>query len=200
MRTGSDTEILFRQASSVWYLANMDRYDTSLAIDPVSGWTTLLVKEQTERENTFNGNLPSFEDLAAMHDVDDSMYSKDFASMLANYSGTICKNMHAPAFSCVVLPCLLCLLSVSDYCVCACVFFCVCDYCVCACLCVCVCAYVCVFLCVLCFLFLSCLFCLVLSFVFFCCLVMSCVMLCCCVVSSSKFVILFFLPCQPIAN
>ena len=50
----------------------------------------VLVKRQTQSEDNFNGLLPSFEELAAMHDVDDAMYADEFMDYAAAFTGTIC--------------------------------------------------------------------------------------------------------------
>ena len=76
-RTGSDTEILFRQISSVWYMANLDLYNCVLLITMGSDGklnTTALVERQTHSQDVFNGFLPSFEELAT-----------DFSTDYANY-------------------------------------------------------------------------------------------------------------------
>ena len=87
-RTGSDSEILFRQASNVWYMADLDRPDSTLLIDPVSGNSTVLVNRQSTSEDTFNGKLPAFAELAAMHQVDSGAYTSELGSIIrAQYPG-----------------------------------------------------------------------------------------------------------------
>lgn len=87
-RTGSDTEILFRQISSVWYMANLDLYNCILFITVGAGGhlnTTALVERQTHSQDIFNGFLPSFEELAAGFSTDYAGYVDELDILLQQY-------------------------------------------------------------------------------------------------------------------
>jgi Xaa-Pro dipeptidase len=87
-RGGSDTEILFRQISSVWFLANLDLYNCVLMIlvNPDGGLnTTALVERQTHSQDIFNGFLPPMEELAAGFAVDYAAYVDELPALLDTF-------------------------------------------------------------------------------------------------------------------
>ena len=87
-RTGSDTEILFRQISSVWYMANLDLYNCVLFITVGANGhlnTTALVERQTRSQDIFNGFLPPMEELATGFSTDYAGYVDELDVMLQQY-------------------------------------------------------------------------------------------------------------------
>ena len=87
-RTGSDTEVLFRQISSVWYMANLDLYNCILMIRVLSDGhlnTSALVERQTRSQDIFNGVLPPFEELAETFSVDHAAYVDQLTFLLDEF-------------------------------------------------------------------------------------------------------------------
>lgn len=87
-RSGSDTEILFRQISSVWYMANLDLYNCILFITVGADGhlnTTALVERQTRSQDIFNGFLPPFEVLASDFSTDFAGYVDELDVMLQGF-------------------------------------------------------------------------------------------------------------------
>mmetsp|Transcript_4794 Transcript_4794/g.7294 ORF Transcript_4794/g.7294 Transcript_4794/m.7294 type:complete len:538 (-) Transcript_4794:151-1764(-) len=87
-REGSDTEILFRQISSIWYMANLDMYNCVLMItvgDNNALNATALVERQTRSQDIFNGFLPPMEELAEGFAVDYAAYVDELPSLLDAY-------------------------------------------------------------------------------------------------------------------
>lgn len=96
-REGSDTEILFRQISSVWYMANLDLYNCALLIlvtPDGSLNTTALVERQTRSQDIFNGFLPPMEELAAGFAVDHAAYIDELPFLLDSFLSS--NHMSAP--------------------------------------------------------------------------------------------------------
>jgi Xaa-Pro dipeptidase len=90
-RSGSDTEILFRQVSSVWYMANLDLYNCVLFITVGADGhlnTTALVERQTHSQDIFNGFLPSMDVLAEGFATDYAGYVDELNVMLQQYLDT----------------------------------------------------------------------------------------------------------------
>jgi Xaa-Pro aminopeptidase len=87
-RHGSDTEILFRQISSVWYMANLDLYNCILMIRVLDNGklnTSALVERQTRSQDIFNGFLPPPEELAAAFAVDHAAYVDELPFLLDEF-------------------------------------------------------------------------------------------------------------------
>ncbi|CAE7450926.1 PEPD, partial [Symbiodinium microadriaticum] len=89
-RKGSDTEILFRQISSVWYMANLDLYNCILMVRVLDHGklnTSALVERQTHSQDIFNGALPPFDELAEDFAVDHAGYVDQLAFLLDDFLG-----------------------------------------------------------------------------------------------------------------
>jgi len=73
-RTYSDTDILFRQDSSFLYLTGFNQPDSSIAIDLLTGESTLFVRRKSRSELIFDGGYDDFEAIKVKHEVDDVVF------------------------------------------------------------------------------------------------------------------------------